>query len=284
MGAVGRHLGRRVGPTRRPAWSGRPTPAEVAGPAPRAPALGPERACRGGSAAALGAPAGRVWSARLLRERSARARGARSAGPPPGSLPPPGHRAARRRRPRTKETGPRGAWPCRAPAPDRWPPAGRAGPRWPAAARPYSTPASLSPRNGGFPVRHRKATQASAYWSVRPSSDSPLICSGDAYSSVPTNIPVRVSEDAESVRLVSPKSVRNTRSGWSGPRAGSIRMLAGFTSRWTRFRRWAASCTGITAGWSSEAARRASRRKRSRKPGSAASSGATTLRPRSDPA
>jgi hypothetical protein len=33
--------------------------------------------------------------------------------------------------------------------------------------------------NGGAPVSIAKAEQASAYWSVRPSTASPLICSGD---------------------------------------------------------------------------------------------------------
>ena len=37
---------------------------------------------------------------------------------------------------------------------------------------------SVSRTKGTRPARHSKATQASAYWSVRPSTGLPSICSG----------------------------------------------------------------------------------------------------------
>src|SRR4051812_16904212 len=70
------------------------------------------------------------------------------------------------------------------------------------------TCASLSRGNGVFPVRHSCRTQASEYWSVRPSTGLPEHCSGDAYAGVPTKIPVRVRPSVDFTRFVSPKSVR----------------------------------------------------------------------------
>src|SRR5215218_8436937 len=42
----------------------------------------------------------------------------------------------------------------------------------------HSTASSLSPRKGTTPVRHSNSTQPSAYWSARPSTVPPSICSG----------------------------------------------------------------------------------------------------------
>jgi hypothetical protein len=42
----------------------------------------------------------------------------------------------------------------------------------------YRTAASSSRGYGVRPVRHWNRTHASAYWSVRPSTPEPLICSG----------------------------------------------------------------------------------------------------------
>ena len=42
------------------------------------------------------------------------------------------------------------------------------------------TTAALESSNGGFPVRSWNAVAASAYWSVRPSNDAPMSCSGGA--------------------------------------------------------------------------------------------------------
>ena len=63
--------------------------------------------------------------------------------------------------------------------------------------------------NGGAPVSIAKAEHASAYWSVRPSTSRPRICSGDTKSTVPRNTPLPVI-DVDCAALVSPKSVKYT--------------------------------------------------------------------------
>ena len=70
--------------------------------------------------------------------------------------------------------------------------------------------AASSRRNGGSPASSSNAEQASAYWSARPSTARPWICSGAVYSSVPRNWPVPVSPVAARVALLSPKSDRYT--------------------------------------------------------------------------
>lgn len=59
---------------------------------------------------------------------------------------------------------------------------------------------------GGFPVSRTKAEQASEYWSARPSTFLPLICSGAVKSGVPTNWPATVTPREAIVPLLSPKS------------------------------------------------------------------------------
>ena len=72
----------------------------------------------------------------------------------------------------------------------------------------HSVATSDSRAKGRSPDRHSYSTQPSEYWSARPSTGSPRICSGETYSTVPTSSPVPVRPEIEDVCFVRPKSVR----------------------------------------------------------------------------
>ena len=73
---------------------------------------------------------------------------------------------------------------------------------------PNNVATSVPFSNGAVAVRHSYTTHASEYSSVRPSTSSPWICSGAAYSTVPKKVPVLVSPLLDVAAFVRPKSAR----------------------------------------------------------------------------
>ncbi len=74
------------------------------------------------------------------------------------------------------------------------------------------TTAGLECWNGGVPVSSWNAVAASAYWSARPSTSSPLSCSGAEYATVPTVMFVPVSALGSPIQRAIPKSANMIRS------------------------------------------------------------------------